>query len=47
MKNLKTIPQFKNKKGDLMRMKELALKVNNQGIIDFVNDVLKKLSAAA
>jgi len=44
IKNFKTIPEYRNHKGTLKRMKELATKVNNQQTVDFVNDVLKKLS---
>lgn len=43
-KSLKTIADYKNHKGKLRRMKELAMKINNQKVVDFANDVLKKLS---
>lgn len=43
-KSLKTVGDYKNHKSTLRRMKELGLKANNQGVVDFVNDILKKLS---
>jgi len=44
IKNLKTIPEFKNKKATLRRMKELAIKVDSNQVLGFVNDVLKKIN---
>lgn len=43
-KSLKKVNDYKNHKSTLLRMKELGLKVNNQKVVDFVNDILKKLS---
>ena len=43
-KAFKVVSDFRNHKSTLRRMEELALKLNNQKVVDFVNDVLKKLS---
>jgi len=42
IKNLRAIQEYKKKKSTLYRMKDLALKINNQGIVDFVNKILKQ-----
>ena len=42
-KSLKTIADYKPHKSKLRRMKELAIKLSNQKVIDFVNDVMKKI----
>lgn len=43
-KSFKKVNDYKNRKAVLRRMKELGLKVHNQKVVDFVNDILKKLS---
>jgi len=43
-KSLKTVGDYKNHKTTLRRMKELGLRVDNRQVVDFVNDILKKLS---
>jgi len=43
VKNLRTVNEYKSRKSTLRRMKELGLKVNNKQVVDFVNDILKKL----
>jgi TPR repeat protein len=42
-KSLKTVGDYKHHKSTLRRMKELGMKVGNQKVVDFVNDILKKL----
>lgn len=42
-KSCKTVQDYKAHKSTLRRMKELATKVHNQKVVDFANDVLKKL----
>ena len=43
IKDCKTLSQYKNRRSTLYRMKELALKVDNQELVRFVNDILRKL----
>jgi hypothetical protein len=44
VKSLKTVGEYKNRKATLRRMKELGQKVSNRQVVDFANDLLKKLS---
>ena len=44
IKGCKTIDDYKKYRSTLRQMKELALKIDNQKIVRFVNDVLKKMS---
>ncbi|MBU0706139.1 hypothetical protein KJ657_04915 [Patescibacteria group bacterium] len=43
-KSCKTVGDYKNHKSTLRRMKELGLRAGNQKVVDFVNDILKKLA---